>query len=234
MQKVSFTSQGSALSGNLFSAANAQPMAFLFIHGWTGHQNLAAAQAVADLGFTSMTYDMRGHNDSEGELADFSRADFLDDAMAAYDFLKQQVGTDSTIGVVGSSLGSYIAVLLTGQRPVKCLSLRVPATYPDKGFTDPQLPQADTPELTAWRNEPVSYDNRAFKALHDFTGKVQIIEADRDQRLPHQAAQNYVDSVVDKNNLEYVVMHDAPHQLENETLRAEYITLLTNWVNQLK
>jgi esterase/lipase len=232
MQNISFTSHGYKLSGNLFIASNPRPLAFLLIHGWMGHQNEQAAQALANLGFTSMTYDMRGHGDSEGNLADFSRADFVADAVVAYDFLKQKVGEDVAIGVVGSSLGSYTAVLLAEQRPVACLSLRVPASYPDKGFTVPKL-RIGLGVNREWRNLPVSYDNKAFKALHNFTGKVQIIESELDEMVPHQAVQNYADSVVDKQNLQYVVMHGAPHTLESVALREEYLELLTNWVKKI-
>jgi predicted alpha/beta hydrolase len=87
MKKISFLSDGYQLSGNLFTSDKPKKLAFLLIQGWTGHQNLRAAQALADLGFACMTYDMRGNGDSEGNLAEFSRADFVKDAEVAYDYL---------------------------------------------------------------------------------------------------------------------------------------------------
>lgn len=233
MQNISFTSHGYTLSGMLFTAPKPKSLAFLLIQGWTGHQNKEAAQALADLGFTSMTYDMRGHSTSEGNLGDFTRADFIADAVAAYDFLKQKVGEGVEIGVTGSSFGGYTAVMLSTLRPVKCLSLRVPATYPDKGFNDPQLPQSATAELTAWRKQPLDLSNKAFSALHNFTGKVQIVEAENDESVPHQAVQNYADSVADKQNLQHVVMRGAPHTLATPELKEEYVKLLTEWVSRL-
>jgi pimeloyl-ACP methyl ester carboxylesterase len=235
MNPITFSSNGYTLAGNLSPAVKPQKLAFLLIQGWTGHQNLAAAQALTKLGFTSMTYDMRGNGESEGNLTEFSRADFISDAVVAYDYLKDQLGPDAAIGVVGSSFGSYTAVLLPEQRPVICLSLRVPASYPDEGFNDPQLPQSETDELTAWRNKPLDYSrNHAFKALHSFTGKVQIVEADRDELVSHQAVQNYADSVADKSNLEHILLPDAPHRLENDRLKAEYVRLLTDWAKQFR
>lgn len=234
MGKVTFVSGADKIAGSLFTATKPTRVAFLLIQGWTGHQNIAAAQALADLGFTSMTYDMRGNGDSEGKLEDLSRADFINDAVIAYDFLKQQVGEETKIGVVGSSFGSYTAILLSEQRPVACLSLRVPANYPDEGFDQPQLAQKyESQDFTEWRNKKINYsENHTLKALHAFKGKVQIIEAGADELVPHQVAENYVNAVDDKQQLDYVIMKDAPHRLANEQLSNEYVRLLTEWAQQ--
>jgi dienelactone hydrolase len=231
MTNIHFTSHGFSLAGNLFQAAKPRNIAFLLIQGWTGHQNILLAQKLAAVGFTTLTYDMRGNRESEGNIADFSRADFIADALQAYDYLRQQVGEDVKIGVVGSSFGSYTAVLLAAERDVHCLSLRVPASYPDEGFNDPQLNQSDTPELTAWRHKPLDYtQNRAFAALHNFTGLVQVIEAEKDELVPRQAPQNYATAVPDKSQLHYVVMKGAPHRLDTPELQAEYERIMLDWV----
>lgn len=231
--KISFQSQGYKLSGHLFVAQNPQPLAFLLIQGWTGHQNVEAAKALAAQGFTSMTYDMHGNGDSEGDIAAFSRAEFIADAIIAYDYFKEQLNPDTAIGIVGSSFGSYTALLLSQARPVACLSLRVPANYPDEGYDSPQLPQIKSPELTAWRNTPHDYSgNYALAALHNFAGPVQLIEADRDEIIPHQAVQNYADAVANNEKLQYDTLRDAPHRLENSRLRVEYTELLLAWAKQ--
>lgn len=234
MSKINFTSDGYKLAGNLFVAKKPKKLAFLFIQGWTGHQNIEAAQALTELGHTTMTYDMRGNRESEGNLAEFTRADFIKDATVAYDYLKQQVGKDTTIGVVGSSFGSYTAVLLSEKREVSCLSLRVPASYPDEGFNEPQLAQGDPDGFMEWRKKRLDYTlNHAFNALHKFKGKVQIIEAEADDLVHSQASKNYADSVVDKSKLTYEVVADAPHRLQTPELQADYEKRLTSWVASL-
>lgn len=230
MAEITFTSDGDKITGNLFPGKSAR-FAFLLIQGWMGHQNVTAAQALADLGFTSMTYDMRGNGESEGNLEELSRADFINDAVVAYDFLRQQLNGQQMIGVVGSSFGSYTSVLLSERRPVVCMSLRVPASYPDEGFDEPQLAQIGT--NNDWRNQILNYSgNRAFSALHNFKGKIQVIEADADEVVPHQAVENYANAVTDKIQLEYAVMKDAPHGLKNEQLSNQYVRLLTGWAKQ--
>ncbi len=231
MRAISFVSGGDKISGNLCEPTRLSDVAFLFIQGWLGHQNVAAAGALADLGFTSMTYDMRGNGTSEGDLTKLSRVDFLHDAIAAYDYLKQQLGEHTNIAVVGSSFGAYTAVLLSQKRPVFGLSLRVPANYPDEGFDKPQLEQKRVlGDFTNWRHKKhTPANNRALRALHAFTRKVQIVEAGADEQVPHQVAEDYSNAVASKQQLSYSVMEGAPHSLVNEQLSAEYVDLLRQW-----
>jgi dienelactone hydrolase len=234
MSKISFTSDGYKLAGNLFTSKEPKGLAFLFIQGWTGHQNVEAAQALTNLGYTTMTYDMRGNRESEGNLAVFTRADFIQDATVAYDYLRKQVGADMPIGVVGSSFGSYTAILLSEKRKVYCLSLRVPASYPDQSFNEPQMAQGDPDGFIEWRKQKLDYtQNHAFKALHNFKGKVQILEAGADDLVPSQAPKNYADAIIDKASLTYEVVPNAPHRLANKQLQADYEKRLIAWVSTL-
>lgn len=236
MGKISFTSNGFKLAGNLF-LPKGQPkkLAFLFIQGWAGHQNVEAAQLLADRDFPTMTYDMRGNRGSEGDLAEFSRADFVEDAVVAYDYLRERAGAGAAIGVVGSSFGSYTAVLLTQKREVYCLSLRAPASYPDEGFDKPQEGQGDPYSIMDWRKKVIGYkENLSFRALHEFNGDVQIIEAEKDELVPGQTPKNYAAAVADKSRLVYEVVLNAPHRLENENLQTDYEKRLTKWVAGLK
>jgi dienelactone hydrolase len=236
MSKISFVSDGYKLSGNLFTANKPRNIVFLLIQGWTGHQNTKTAELLASQGYTSMTYDMRGNGESEGNLAEFSRADFIKDAKIAYDYLKLQAGTNSRVGVIGSSFGSYTAVLLSEKRDIFCLSLRVPANYPDEDFDEPQEPQRQkSVDFKEWREKKMEYSkNKTLTAVHNFGGPVQIIEAGSDETVPRQVLKNYAEAVPDKTKLTYEIMMGAPHRLENDTLQGEYETLLLNWIEKIQ
>ncbi len=169
-----------------------------------------------------------------GELSKLSRADFVKDAAIAYDFLKQKATEQTQIGVIGSSFGGYTGALLSAKRPVASLSLRVPANYPDEGFDEPHLTHKYAlQDFAEWCKKKLNYmENSALSALHEFEGKVQIVEAGADETVAHQVVENYTDAVADKQLLSYSVMKDAPHRLMNEQLREEYLSLLTRWVKQ--
>jgi len=233
--KINFTSDGYKLAGNLFVAEQPKNLALLFIQGWTGHQNIPAAEALTRLGYTTMLYDMRGNRESEGSLADFSRADFVHDAAVAYDFLRDHVGADVPIGVIGSSFGSYSAILLSKERDIYCLSLRVPANYPDNGFNEPELNQhRDRADYFDWCAKPLNYtQNYALAALHNYGGLVHIVEAGADEEVAQQTPKNYADAIVDKTKLTYEVMPEAPHSLKTPDLQANYTKRLTTWVSRI-
>ncbi|SRR5579859_55279 len=233
MTRISFTSNGYKLAGNLFVPdGKPKTLAFLFMQGWVGHQQIQAAKAVTTLGFITMTYDMRGNGDSQGTIEHISRADFLEDATAAYDYLKAQTG-GAAIGIVGMNFGGYIAVLLTQVRRVYCLSLCQPSGYPDDGYDKPQLPQHNA-GFVEWRKRQLRYSqNYALTSLHHFNGPIQIIEAGADEQTPSQTPKNYAEAIRDTSRLTYEVMPNAPHNLSNDELQADYAERLLRWVNRV-
>jgi uncharacterized protein len=65
------------------------------------------ARAARPLGFAVITFDQRGHGESEGALD--SRA--VDDVGAMADLLRQAVGEGRRIALRGSSMGGYLALV---------------------------------------------------------------------------------------------------------------------------
>lgn len=233
MTKVSIETNGYKLSGNLYTPDEEMKGGFLFIQGWRGRQNLQGAQALASLGYTSLTYDMRGHGESEGNIDDFSRADYVHDATVTYDYLRERVGEDKPIGVVGSSFGSFTGTMVSAKRDVHCMSLCVPANYPDDGYNEPHA-SYDYDTVKQWRSLPMDHTrNRALKAIHDFAGKILIIEAGMDDVVHAQTPKNYANAVADKSKLHYELMPNAPHDLASEEHSNDYRNRLVNWVKEL-
>ena len=113
------------------------------------------------------------------------------DLVAAYDMLASRPGVDrAAIGVVGSSYGAYLAAILTSLRPVRWLTLRVPALYRDEDWAAPKQ-RLDKDALAAYRRGPVAAEeNRALRACSDFEGDALVVESERDDVVPHPAIAN--------------------------------------------
>src|SRR5437764_15287504 len=96
------------------------------------------------------------------------------DLLPAYDFLAAVLNVDSdSIAVVGSSYGGYLAALLTALRPVKWLSLRVPALYKDSEWRLPKLQLRREQALDTYRLQPVNADeSHALRVCREFAGDV--------------------------------------------------------------
>src|SRR5882762_6141103 len=107
MQQISFTVDGQKLNGNLFYPENPKEKnpAILFIHGWTSEmkRSYEYAEALSKLGYICMLFDMRGHGISEGNIDEQTRQDFINDILAAYDYLiKCEKVDEENVSAVGS------------------------------------------------------------------------------------------------------------------------------------
>ncbi len=228
--------EGERIAGTLIAPATAIP-GVLFVHGWGGSQQqyLARAREIAALGCIGLTFDLRGHAKTDAQQETVSREDNLCDVLAAYDELVNHPGVDAgAIAVVGSSYGGYLAAILTTLRPVKWLALRVPALYKDAGWTLPKKQLHKDPDLHAYRRRKVRpQDNRALKACAAFKGDVLIVESEKDDTVPHQTIENFVEAAKHAHSLTYRVIEGADHGLSDEPAQRAYTALLVNWLTEM-
>jgi dienelactone hydrolase len=226
---------GQTIAGTLVTPATLVP-GVLFLHGWggNGEQYLARAREIAALGCVCLTIDLRGHAETESQKATVTREDNLRDVLAAYDVLVSQPLVDkSAIAVVGSSYGGYLATLLSAERQVRWLTLRVPALYKDEDWA---LPKQELRKygLEAFRRHAVSpEENRALGACAAFKGDVLIVESEHDQIIPHAVIANYMAAFQSAHSLTYRVIEGADHGLSEQRWQQAYTSLLMNWATEM-
>ncbi len=208
----------------------------LFVHGWGGDQSqyVARARELAALGCVCLTFDLRGHAQTQARKDVVSREDGMRDILAAYDFLAAQRNVDSaSIAVVGSSYGGYLAALLTALRPVKWLALRAPALYKDSEWKVPKLRLRSEQNLEDYRRQPVNPDeSKALRACMAFTGDVFIVESEHDTLVPHQVIVNYREACISARSLTYRLIEGADHGLSSEPEKTTYTQLLVSWFTE--
>lgn len=209
---------------------------FLFIHGWGGDQeeDLGHAEELARLGCICLTFDLRGHAGSDADKEQVTRQDGLDDAMAAYDHLAAQPLVDrDAIGVVGTSYGGYLAMLLTARRPVRWLAMRVPALYPDKDWDTPKA-KLDKAYVRRYREQPhAAGGDRALAACAAFRGDALIVESERDEQIPREALLSMQAALRQANSLTHRIIHGATHAMRDPRHQRIYGTLLTGWIEDM-
>jgi esterase/lipase len=234
-EPIEFVVEGLKLRGNLYSPKQPKNSAVLFLHGWTGMPNENAAEVLAKNGFMAMTFSLSGHNDSDGNIESQTRQKSFKEVLAAYDFLKSKLPEGIRIVVAGNSYGGYLGALLSIERSVLGLHLRVPSLYPDEHWGEPQVKfSGENPDVREWREQPRKFsESRALSAVHNFTGPIQIIEAGEDERLSHQVTQNYLDAITNKNRLDYHYMKGWPHSLgDGKERNQQFQQILLNWLAQ--
>jgi dienelactone hydrolase len=233
--RVSIIAGGEHLDGTILTPARLIP-GVLFIHGWGGsqEQDMIRAEEIAQLGCICFTFDLRGHARHEAERNSVTRADGLTDVIAAYDFLVSQDQVDpSAIAVVGTSYGGYLATLLTAERPVNWLALRVPALYPDSHWDVPKA-LIGRDEINQYRSHfRTGHHDRALAACERFGGDVLIVESEHDSYVPHVAITSFISAFQSSNSLSYRIMKGADHALRNESCRRAYNRLLLTWIEEM-
>jgi len=236
-QEFSFISDGLRLDGTIFypnNKGNKFP-AILFVHGWTSERKRSYqyAKSLSKLGYVCLLFDMRASCQSEGDINKATTKEFLDDVLAAFDYLVNVEGADKkNISAVGSSFGGYLVTLLTRKRNISRLVLRVPAEYPNEDFEKSKMQTSggEDPAVYAWRNQPKkSNETFSLEAISNFKGKVLIIESEKDDVVPHQVMENYINAVKDKSKLTHVVMKNAPHSIKEGPFRDEVKKILVAW-----
>lgn len=208
----------------------------LFLHGWSGSQesDLRRAQEIAGLGCLCLTFDLRGHAATREMRDSVTPRQNFEDVLAAYDLLVAHPMVDKrAVAVVGSSYGAYLAPLLSEARPVRWMSLRVPAIYRDQHWDRPKG-KIDRIDLNLFRSQEMSpRQNRALAACAAFRGDALVIESESDDYIPHPTIANYVAAFRRARSLTYRVIAGADHGLSDERSRADYTALLVRWIREM-
>lgn len=208
----------------------------LFVHGWGGSQarDLTRARGIAGLGCICLSFDLRGHAQTQAQQQTVTREQNLKDLLAAYDLLAQHPHIDpSAIAVVGTSYGGYLAAILTTLRPVRWLAMRVPALYCDEDWAMPKR-QLDRDVLNRLRRSRVSPDqNRALAACAAFTGDVLIVESEQDSYVPHETIMSYRAAFQRTHSLTHRIILGADHALSEESCQRAYTDILVSWATEM-
>ena len=224
------------LDATLLAPTRRQP-AVLFVHGWGGSQkhDLVRAREAAALGCLCLTFDLRGHEGNYAQWETVSRAENMDDLLAAYDWLAARPDVDQeAITVIGISYGGYLAALLTALRPVRWLALRSPALYMDPGWELPKRQLHRVTDLAAYRRQRIPVDeNRALRACTGFRGDVLLVESEYDETVPHMVIQNYAAAFANARSLTARQLPGADHALSEKTMQKAYTELLVDWLTEM-
>lgn len=207
--------------------------AVIFYHGMVSTSKdryLRRAQSLAKAGIMSLVFGFRGCWDSEGEIGKITIAEWLNDAILAFDFLyKNSLVDQNRIGISGKSFGGYIGALVSEKRIVKSMVFQAPAVYEDREFNQYYLPDPDVREKRqVYRNSDSALDNKAIEAMKKYKNALLIIGGELDDICPRRSVQEFY-NVSPSRNKKIVWIKGADHPLTNEKHNQEYTKLMVNW-----
>jgi pimeloyl-ACP methyl ester carboxylesterase len=149
---VSFKSGGQTCCGVVHAPGTSfgRSPGVLLIHGLSGSKAgphrmfIALADALADAGFTSLRFDLRGRGDSDGQSIDATPRNDLDDARAALALLREQPNLDGdNLILLGHSWGGVVASLLGDTPGVKKIVLLSAAPVDHEAWKVPPMKDYD-------------------------------------------------------------------------------------------
>jgi hypothetical protein len=227
-EEANIMSAGRRLVGDWFvpDALPARSAGLLFVHGlWSSRRGYAArAQRVAPaVAAVSLTFDLSGHGDSEGNLDTLTPHAHIDDVIAALDVLRRHSLVDSArIGVSGASYGAYLSTLVASDHGVKRLLLRAPALYDDSILDVP---------FANWRQSQAAGSMDGFNARASrFAGDVLVLESGSDEVVSHCTIAAYLSAFPE---VHHEVIPGATHSLANSVWDDAFVEHLISWFSKL-
>lgn len=237
-KRVTIEAKNYTLNGRLYGKIgdHKHGSAILFLSGWKPTRSRLTTSSFY-AGFSArkrnnicLTVALRGMG-SEGDMNVLSRADYLNDVLAAYDYLANTAGVDrDNIRVVGESFGGYLACILSTMRPVKKMALRVPTDFSNEGFAD--IPIRTAGKLSReWKEQKHAYtESYALKAINEYKGSLMMVASENDKFVPYQTTENYLAAVNDSSILEYRFIKKASHGMLHPKLQWDYLRTLLQWL----
>jgi len=211
---------------------SARDWCVIWLQGFTstieGHaEGLKRMAEQTNTPFAMLNY--AGHGNHPTELDDATRAQQLREVIGVYDEL-HKLGFSKFIAI-GGSFGAYMAALLSAERPLESLTLRVPAIYEDSEF---DIPFKDTrsgrtkERSDVWR-ETVSSKmvNKALHAVGSFTGDTYVIEHELDSVINPAVPKAYFEVAKHPN---YIVIRGCDHSPKLMPDPEKFFAIIEQWI----
>lgn len=224
IEHVSFEVNGLRLQGRKYGTDlfDEEPLPIvIYLHGYgTSRRSFwELARRFVGQNIMAFAFDFRGCGKSQGRTRTQTIADAFVDVLTAYDLVASWADVDSErIGVLGSSLGGYLASMLSAERSVKSLALSAPAIYADdwSGRIIAKIPEE---ELLSFRREGDLVNTRAMKAIAAFTGSLLVIRHGHDEQVPARVPETYKDLAEKAVRRDLHVIRSACHGHSPKTRR---------------
>jgi alpha-beta hydrolase superfamily lysophospholipase len=225
--KVSFASEGQKIAGILHLPDEKNPACVIASHGLLSSKNsekyIALGEHLSGKGIAMLRFDFRGIGESEGRFEDDTVSRRIADLDSAIAFVKSYPGMGNRIGLLGSSLGGYISLIVASRKKeIRAVVLWATPFHLDdlgsKGTEQNPLPgEAFFNDLPRHRLSP----------LLPKVSTCFVIHGERDELVPVDQAWEIFHTLGAPKEIH--VMEDADHRLTKPAHRQRAIDLTVGW-----
>lgn len=206
--------------------------AVIFYHGMISQRKpryVKRAEKLAEQGIVALTFDFQGCGESKGDIKILTIANWLQDALLAFDFLAHKPFIDKQrIGIAGKSFGGYIGALVSAKRNVKSMVVQAPGFYKDEWITKPYMTIGSPKQKLKYRNSKQVFNNMAIDAIKKYTNPLLVVGSEHDDICPPHTVEGYYKLAGSKNK-KLIWINDADHPLTKEKWNKKYTDLMVEW-----
>lgn len=245
-KKISFlNSKGQRLVGVLHIPKGKGPFPTVIVqHGFKGsHESrlvVKISQALEKAGFIALRFSLPGHKPSEGTYRDILVSQYIKDEERAIKFLLKQPQVNKTrIGIVGHSMGAFIA-LITGNKLSKYLNVvvSVSSVYDNQAVIKTYVRDKKIGEIGKdyWVVSGFKVTNKYFKdrmflqkkfLIKDIHGPTLVIHGNNDKRV--QVKDAYTIYKLLECPKELKIIKGADHKFKEDKDAAQVVKLTVGW-----
>jgi fermentation-respiration switch protein FrsA (DUF1100 family) len=221
-------SDGLKLQGVLTTPESDSWPLVILSHGFLSHKDSSKyrqlALVFAQDSMATVRFDFRGCGESEGLLAESSVSGRWRDLQRVIDRVLDLDGFDGRLGLLGSSLGGYLALLEASRRPqVRCVAAwSTPSHLHDLAE---RLPEVAPVEMS-----PKCYEDLLTVELLSRLEKVQrvlIVHGEKDRQVPPEHGFRLYEVLDEPKALH--ILEKADHRFSAPESREEAIRVSMEW-----
>jgi hypothetical protein len=186
---------------------------------------LLLARTLPAAGLALARFDFRGSGESGGAHAEATVASRVADLEAVLDHLAARAELDGRLGLLGSSLGGFVALWVAARRaPLPVVTWNAPASLRDLRAPDPADAYAPGPALVAEVRQ-----GRYAEAPGGARG-VLVIQAGRDEVVPAAHGRLLFERAREPRALHLIP--EADHRLSDPVHRLEAVDRSRRWLER--
>jgi pimeloyl-ACP methyl ester carboxylesterase len=204
MEKIFLDSENGRVCANVSDAGRC---AVVIAHGYLSDKNSRTNQALAKLlnlaGISSISFDVYGHGESEGNVERLTVSKAVSSMLAAYDYAASRF---DKIGMCGSSFTGSVTLISASKRKPEAIALKCPVFMPkelwdfrhgEKGILDWKKKGYVETWGSRWHYE--AYEDAKGYDMKKIAAKVKaptlVVHGDKDVTVPISQAENLVFSL---------------------------------------
>jgi dipeptidyl aminopeptidase/acylaminoacyl peptidase len=221
-------SDGLTLQGVLTTPVTDSWPVVVLCHGFLSHKDSSKyqllSQVLVEESIASIRFDFRGCGESEGILQESTVSGRWNDLQIVVDLVETLDGFDGRFGLLGSSLGGYLALLEASRNPqVRCV---VAWSTPSHLLELAERLSEVTP-VTMSREFHEDLSRVELLSRLENLERILIIHGQGDQQVPPEHASNLFEALKEPKDLH--LLENGDHRFSQQEVRDRAIRLSIEW-----